>query len=422
MRLVREGALGFVRVFADGLGVLRDHWPQLVGLFLLGWSGRMAFLWLAVAVSDWSPTLAVLILPLAPLSTLLSLILMLRVTADTLPAFTGLFEGGRAERWRSHLAIAAQVLLPFLAVYASQGLLKDDARLFLHDSTLDEWMNTSLTELDWGRATYAEGWLWVAMVVGALALRKVISLTGVAKKAVAWAFAATYLEALWMVTFAQSLSTLIEQVTEWVTSRAIVATVLDWWAALLASLPQLVKPVEAFLTFVGGVLEQAGNLVVVPVAWLAIGAAVYGQKLSNARPVEGHEAVTARLAKVPNPVRRVVAQTVEPVTTPIKDAVGAIGRIAAAGVVPMVLFCVVFVVASQVKVLVAWLFRLAVGPRDALLLYALEPYSIMLQRLCYFVLALALLAAAVNTVVLAQRRQTAEDAAVQDQEGTLSTA
>lgn len=421
MRLLKEGALGFVRVFADGLVVLRDHWPQLVGLFLLGWAGRMGFVWLAVVVSDWSPTVAVLLLPLAPLATLLSLILMLRVTADTLPAFDNLFAAPRRERWRDNLAVATQVLLPFLAVYASQGLLRDDTRLFLYDSTFDEWVNTGLADIDFGRATYAEGWALVAMVVGALALRKVISLTGVAKKAVAWAFAATYLEALWMVTFAQSLKSMIESLTTWVTSRAIVAQVLDWWNALLASLPQIVAPIEAVLGAIGGVLEQAGNLVVVPVAWLAIGAAVYGQKLKDGEPIATHEDVTQRLAKVPNPVRRVVAQTVEPVTTPIKEAATAIGRVAAAGVVPMVLFCIVFVVASQMKVLVAAGFRVVVGPQEPWLLYSLEPYSILLQRLVYFTLALALLAAAVNTVVLAQRNSAGE-APAEVQDGMASTA
>ena len=39
------------RLLADTGRVLRDHWPQLVGLCLIGIIGRMGFLWLAVWAS-----------------------------------------------------------------------------------------------------------------------------------------------------------------------------------------------------------------------------------------------------------------------------------------------------------------------------------------------------------------------------------
>ena len=58
------------RLLADTGRVLRDHWPQLVGLCLIGIIGRMGFLWLAVWASGINGILGVLILPLASLSTL----------------------------------------------------------------------------------------------------------------------------------------------------------------------------------------------------------------------------------------------------------------------------------------------------------------------------------------------------------------
>ena len=58
------------------LRVLAAHWPQFLGLFLIGAIGRMGFLWLAVWASRFHGLLGVLILPLAPLCTLFSLLLI----------------------------------------------------------------------------------------------------------------------------------------------------------------------------------------------------------------------------------------------------------------------------------------------------------------------------------------------------------
>lgn len=410
MNLLTDAVASLGRVFRDAGRVLANHWPQLVGLFLLGWTGRLGFLWLATLVSNISPLAAVLIVPLAPMSTLLSLVLMLRATAPSLPAFEHLFDGlTRGARIRSDLAVAGQVLLPFLAVYASAGLLKEDVRVYLHDTTADESLNTALANVDWGRALYAEGWVLVALVVAALVARKVIALLSLTQKHLAWAGVAAYIEVLWLMTLANSFASRIDEVTAWVTSRQAVAGVIDAYEAARAWLVSLVGWADAALNAVATFLSGLGSVVLVPVAWLAIGAAVYGQKLAGkAIEVETHEEVTKRLSKVPDPVKRVVSQAVEPVTTPVKNTLGAIGKIAAAGVVPMVLFCVIFVVANGLQSLAALGMRWVIGPGEMLRQYALSPYYQMVSRLVYFTIVLSLLAAAVNAIVTAQRRDAAE--------------
>ena len=60
--LLTDALRGFGLLFRDAGRVLAAHWPQLLGLFLAGWSWRMAVLWLVVEISDWSPTVAVLLL------------------------------------------------------------------------------------------------------------------------------------------------------------------------------------------------------------------------------------------------------------------------------------------------------------------------------------------------------------------------
>ncbi len=404
MPLILDALATLGRVFADTGRVLYRHWPQLVTLFLAGWAGRMSFLWLATVVSDVSPTVAVLLLPLAPLCTLLSLVLMLRATAVSLPAFADLAEGlPWKARVRDDFTVAGQVLLPFLAVYASAGLLAQDTRVFLHDTTADEFLNNNLGSIDWGRADYASGWLLAGLVVGAMAARKVISMLDLTKRHLAWAGVAVYLEVLWIMTFARVVTTEIERWTDWVTSRQAVVWIVEWYEAARAWLDSVSSWAVAFLDGIGAFLGGLGSVVLVPVAWLAIGAATYGHRLSgSALAVPTHEDMTRRIKQVPNPVRRVVSHAVEPVTTPVKSTLGAIGKIAAAGVLPMVLFCVVFVVANQLQVLAALAVRALIGPGEPLRQYALEPFAVMVERGVYFVVALSLLGAAVNAIVLGQ--------------------
>lgn len=221
---------------------------------------------------------------------------------------------------------------------------------------------------------------------------------------------AAYIEVLWLMTLANSFASRIDEVTAWVTSRQAVAGVIDAVETARAWLVSLVGWADAALDAVAAFVSGLGSVVLVPVAWLAIGAAVYGQKLSGkAIEVETHEEVTKRLSKVPNPVKRAVSQAVEPVTTPVKNTLGAIGKMAAAGVVPMVLFCVTFVVANGLQSLAALGMRAVIGPGEVLRQYALSPYYQLVSRLVYFTIALSLLAAAVNAIVTAQQREAVEE-------------
>ena len=410
-QIFADAARTFGRFVIDGARALTSHWPQLIGLFLIGWTGRMAILWLATVVSDWSPTIAVLILPFAPLATLVSFVLMLRAMAPTLPAFSGMVEHmDRRERWTDDLTVVGQVLIPFLAVYASAGLLKEDSAVFLLDSSMDEYLNTAIQNLDFGRADYAPGYTIIAFIVIALAVRKAITVLGLAKKHLAWAGIAAYFEVLWIMTLARALTSQIENVTGWITSRRIIAGLIDWWDGLFLAIREWNSILGGVLDAITSVLGNLGAVVVVPVAWLAIGAAVYGHQLhAKELAVPGHEEMTRRIERVPNPVRRAVGHITEPVVSPVQSTLGAIRKVAVAGILPMMMFCVVFLVAAGLQSLTALGMRALIGPGPTLRQFALEPFATMAERGVYFVIVLALLAAAVNGIVLAQRVQAEPD-------------
>ena len=405
-RLLVDSGRTFSRFIFDAARAIAAHWPQLIGIFLLGWAGRMGFLWAATVVSDYNPTLAVLILPLAPMSTLLSFVFILRALAPTLPAFAELTETKtRRERLSDDLKVAGKVLLPFLAVYASAGLLRQDASVFLVDSTTDEAYNTTIQNIDWGRADYAPGWTIIAFIVIALAARKAIALLGLVKRHIAWAAVATYLEVLWIMTLANALTMQLDSISEWLTSRRVIATILIWWDGIVTAIREFSSTANAVLDAVSSLLGNLGAIVIIPVAWLTIGAAVYGYQLRSVDlGMSTPEEVTKQIAKMPNPVRRAARQIAEPVTTPVQNTLNAIRKIAVAGILPMVMFCVVFLVANGVQTVVALALRGAIGPGDALRQFALEPYVTMVERGVYFVLVLSLLAAAVNAIVLAQQQ------------------
>ena len=211
--------------------------------------------------------------------------------------------------------------------------------------------------------------------------------------------------------------------TEWVRSRQAIARVLEWWDAGVAVVRAWGGWATVAVDAVVGFLGSLGSLVIVPVAWLAIGAAVYGHQLkARELKVETHEEVTRRINRMPKPARKVAAHVVEPVATPVKNTLKAIGKIASAGVIPMVLFCVVFAVTAQLQTLVAEALRPLIGPGQNWRQDAIEPYAMMAERGVYFIVAMALLAAAVNTVVTSQREEAAaaEREAVAEEESALA--
>lgn len=406
--ILEEWGRTYWRFIRDALRVFSQHWPALIGLFLIGWIGRMGFLWISIVVSDWNPTVAVLLLPLAPMSMLLSFVLMLRAMTPSLPAFSGLVEHETStQRWTEDFTVAGQVMIPFLAVYASAGLLAQDVSVFLVDSATDEWLNTAPEQLNFGRADYAPGWTIILFIVIALVLRKIISVKKLAQNNLPWAGFAAYLEVLWIITLAQAFASQISVIQDWVTSRRFIADIMAWIDSVLATVREWSAAISTVLDAIGSTIGSLGAVVVIPVAWLATGAAVYGYQLQSAKlRVPGHEQVSKRISRIPNPIRRGVAHVVEPVVTPIQSAFKAVLKVAAAGVVPMILFCLTFLLASGLQPLVALGARLLIGPSSPDRLYALEPYVIMVERGVYFIVVLCLLAAAVSTTVLAQRKET----------------
>lgn len=396
MEVIREGISRTGETLVLGWRVLARHWPALVGLYLLGTIGRMAFLWLAVWVSGWNSTLAVFVLPFAPLSSMIALVLMLRVASESLPAIIDLFRDLPARlRWRDHLTVGAQMLLPFLAVYASQGMLQEDAQIYVLNITMDEALNNLVPQYE--RAVYAQGVWLVALVVATLVVRKILSFTSFAEKSVAGAGITAYLEALWLVTLAQALVANLEVLGEWLHTRAFIVGIMDWWDTTLRSLGGVGDTLVLLWGWVSDLVANATYLVALPLAWLMIGAAVNGRNNGFELPTqEQKERDERRLMRT---VRTAVRRVPSPAAEPLRTAWDTFRFIMRTGVIPMVLFCLTFFLVRGLSALTEISLRALIGPRSPQLHLGITPLLEIGPQLVYFVTAMALGAAGVNSIV-----------------------
>ena len=147
----------------------------------------------------------------------------------------------RTRRGKVHLLVATEVLLPFLAAYAAQGLVAQDSRLYIHDITYDESGN--FLQLNSDRYSYGEGWYLAAMVIGAILIRKTIALTEAFRRSVVIALIAIYLEAFWMVTLTNVFMWQVKEIGWWLRDRAVVDAVI----AQLEGFMSWLGPVREFL-------------------------------------------------------------------------------------------------------------------------------------------------------------------------------
>ena len=205
MSTLRGAVVEATSVVRAGLRLLWDHWPVLLTIFLFGSAIRAAVLWGAMKATLWHAWAGQALLPLAPLATVAALILALRVVAPSLRwvHFQGdgaedSAEGKAAQRpnlIEDRLALLSATLIPFFAVYAAQGYLRQDTRQFLNETAADTfqfsadfWQGGSELRVD--RLAFPEGWWFWGTVAVALGLRWLIDRFELPKKHLGWGWLA----------------------------------------------------------------------------------------------------------------------------------------------------------------------------------------------------------------------------------------
>ena len=224
-----RGALGdALAVVINGLRLVVRHAPTLLVIYLFGSTVRNGVLWASVEVSAHNPTAAGFMLPLAPMATLTAIILMLRVVSTSLTSASFGGPEGPETTTTPWLGLLASTLIPFLTVYAAQGYLKEDIRLFVNAASYDEIFGSAGAfygdSADTGRTIVADGALMVGIVAVALVLRFAINKLDLPSRHTTWGLLAAYVEVLWLFLIARQFTNYQDRIRAWVTDRRFVSS------------------------------------------------------------------------------------------------------------------------------------------------------------------------------------------------------
>lgn len=403
-RRVVDAGRDTVAVVATGLRLLARHWPVLLALAIAGVVARQLVIRLAVTASGVNGEFGLLVLILAPLATLTVWILMLRVLQASLP------DPGPARDRPSILNYIGSALVPFLAVYEAYGYLREDVRDYVYGvfeaevlRNADLFTNPDAVDLE-SRMFYDVTATSVAVVLVAIVLRWLLSRWRATETHRWLGIPGAYLEVLWVtLAVGATYGSITDVVTEWVNTRRAVHWVRALWQDLLDRLGWLAEPVQRVVGWAGDQLAHWDNVIGIPVAWLTIAAVVLGYgDVTSAAPAPTATAVVPHRARrawrvVPPWLRSLAWQFIGVRFAPLLRSLRVL---VAAGVRPMLVFCLAFVVAETVPHWLWELERWLIGPRDFLavwvpLAWPLDAVNDALGR----VLLICLVAAAVDRLL-----------------------
>lgn len=421
LRELRDALLDGAAVVGEALRLMVRHWPALVTIFLLGLAVRNAAMWGAVLLGRDHPVLASLLVPLAPLAMVTALVLMLRAAGESARWAVVPRDTTSAQR----LSLLASALVPFLTVYALQGHLEDDRDQFVNESYADEFRTGGFfsgAALDDRTLVTVTSWQ-IGLVAVFLVLRTVADRLDLAERHTAWSFLVALVEVTWLTWLAAILTSQWRDAREWLGNRVVVDELADAWQRVTGFFGPLTEPVRAVGDLLAGVVDRVGPLVVTPVAWLTVGAVVLagGLRTSRRARIEEHRVVVgvrqrlqARMSRWRE--RRGSGFLTDLLGRRFEDLWSGLRTIVHAGLLPVLVFCLLLPLAQLAEWGTALGLRALLGPRDPDTMVAFSTYLDIVTRTVYTVVVVVLVAAAVDRLL--SRRLAEEPSATSEQEVT----
>lgn len=320
---------------------------RTAGLILLRRGWLMALIYAAGAVANYaliqgigrlgaySDIGGLLLMPLPILAHMFAIVGMLLVARAEL-RYLGRIAPLPADRRERRAALGRALLggiVPFFTFYLAWGYLANDWADYLNVALLERetvgWMDLAAWQEAGGGEYVPREWgfevgevafspLSVGILVGAFALKWALGRWG--GRFGAWATAASiYLEGLWVLISALILADLVAVFTAWVDSRAAMVWLHDITAWIAQFLAPLAWAWESLLWLV----EQAGVVLLLPAAWLAIAGTVYGQAVKPHAPQLAGR-VAERWRRLDGAVKRWLLQLWEQIAgrfTPLWNAI-----------------------------------------------------------------------------------------------------
>ncbi|MER7278954.1 hypothetical protein ABT369_31405 [Dactylosporangium sp. NPDC000244] len=409
------------------LSLIGRHFPTLLAVAAAGFAARWGATRLAVVASAWHPLAGTLLLMLVPLLVLMTYVFMMRVVRGSLPFARAAHD--RAGTWHDGiLDHLGSVLLPFLAVWSAQGYLDDTIERYRY-AVWDDYHQarfaavleggpmplTDTQRLDLGLSPAVLAVVAVAFAArwGLGRLRRPRE-EGARPRGPHWlGLLAAYLESVWLMLVFIPLAALPGLAGDWFGGLRIGSWLGAVRADITGGLGDIGNPfaIAAGAVFVvaGLLVANAQTVVLAPVAWLTVGAVVYGHRPADlARDHEERHAGRAGFAR--QWARRQVRDQFNDRFGPL---LGGLRLLARGSTRPLLLFCLLFVAVSPLVVdghrlggLEAWLWdleRWIAGPRDDQTWLFLDRMLNPLNEIVANVVLICLLSAAIDRLVLAQR-------------------
>ena len=343
-------------ILTSTLRLAATKWPVLLALYLAGWLGRYLVIEVAATVGTTDALAAFLIMPIAILARLASFIGMFLVLRAGMPAFDELAASGEdaIDRTQDEPAKVASgpslqelflaSILPFFAFYAAWQFLREDTLQYAA-AALEKIDPFAKTDNSAGvlnlQLTWSSGAVIVLAFTGRYLLRRY------SDKLPRWtALVTVYLEAVWVYLTVFLISTYLNQFDSWLVNRAA----MHWITDLRAMLGDLFVPIGVVWDAIAWAIGEAGALVLLPVAWLALAGIVYGRALTAGpfliRVPQNRYAdrVRTRYARVPTAVSRRFADVGGSVVGRWRPLANAFTLVWRAGVVPMGIFVLAYTV------------------------------------------------------------------------------
>ena len=405
-----DSARAFVRDAADVLvdagRLLLRHWPVLLSIAFAGMAFRGAALWAAVEVSDHINWLGHALVILAPLGFLVAMIVMLYLLRADLPnaaraASSNAPVDATTGRERRLIDVTTSMVVPFFAVYVSAGLLRQDVAHFVNEAGVDELNQIDLygtgTGPDFSRVFLTSVYLLAGLVLAAWVLRFALGLAEKRWRFLGFAVLGALVEVYWSANVAGYIDSEKAAAQQWVQNRVVVAELTELYDGVVEHLGPLTQPVK---TVTGGLFALLGSIdavVVVPLAWITVGAVVLGHKL--APPPRLQHPLLDRVGVVPKPLARTIGGVTSDVTSRFTALFEGLRLMARAGLVPMLLFALASLLALRVPYLVSAVWRLIVGPVDSDTYVAWAPIEVAVGNALMLTALAVLLAAGVNRML-----------------------
>ena len=413
---VRTAVVDVIDVLADAVRLLIRHWPVALAWALFGGAWRGATLRAAVAVSDVQGWLGRGLLLLAPLGFLIPLIAILHTFRRDLPN-VDLVDSRTAppdattRHPRRLLDLATSVLVPFLTVYVSYGFLAQDLDQFVNEAGTDEFYNEAFDfygtgkHADWSRIVMPGWQLLLLLVGGAFIVRFLLGRAERRWRFLILAVAGALVETYWTSNVAGYIQTGKDDAKTWLSDRAVVHGFQTRYDDLMAALGPFGHPARTVTTWLWDLLGSFDAVVVIPLAWITVAAVVLGHKLAPAPPLRYpvlDRAIT-RARGVPRPVRLAggwLGGLFDDIRSRFTGLWNGLRMMARAGLLPMLLFSLAFLLALRVPQLVGLAWRAVVGPVPADTFVAFSPIEEALGQALSLVVLAALLGAAVDRMLL----------------------